>query len=221
MALATWGRSDPLPQIPALTGFYAAIASDDVLLAQLNRLSLQEVQARRLHGHRPYIGYFHSTPVSYGWLATRVATIGEVGLTIALPHAQRYLWDFATLPAWRGRGLYPRLLQVNLRAESGEAERFWIIYAPENLPSGAGMRKAGFAPAAELSFDAQHQVRRAPLGTHEQAQAAAGLLGLPIVGEQLSPCWHCQTTSDTSTIASCWPPGERTATACSCTQESI
>ena len=81
--------------------------------------------------------------MAYGWVATRVASIGELKLTITLSSSDRYLWDFATLPEWQGRSLYPHLLQANLHHER-EAERFWIIYAPEKLPWGAGMRKAGF-----------------------------------------------------------------------------
>jgi hypothetical protein len=90
--------------------------------------------------------------------------------------------------------------------EAQEAERFWIIYAPENLPSGAGMRKAGFTPAAELSFDADHQVRLAPLGAHEHARAAAELLGVPLIDDPLAPCWCCQSGETAGTASTtCWP----------------
>ena len=105
MALATWWRSDPLPHVPVAPGFHAAIADDDELLARLNRISIAEVRLRRRDGHRPYIGRLDGTPVAYGWVATRAASIGELDLRIALSPADRYLWDFATLPAWQGRGL--------------------------------------------------------------------------------------------------------------------
>jgi GNAT superfamily N-acetyltransferase len=189
------------------------------MLAELNRITIKDVGARRQAGHRPYVAYLHGTPVAYGWVATREASIGELDLTIALPPSDRYLWDFATLPEWQGRGLYPRLLQAILRQEA-EAERFWIIYAPENLPSGAGMHKAGFTPAAELSFDADRQVRLAPLGALVRARAAAELLGVALIDDPLAPCWCCQSGETASTTSgACWPQPGLEAAACSCAIE--
>jgi GNAT superfamily N-acetyltransferase len=216
MALATWWRSDPLPSLSVVPSFHAAMSDDDVMLARLNRISLAEVRARRHDGHRPYVGRLQGLPVAYGWVATRSASIGELNLTITLSQRDRYLWDFATLPAWQGRGLYPRLLQAILDQEL-EAERFWIIYAPENLPSGAGMRKAGLVAATELSFDADRQVRLAALGTLERARTAAELLGVPLVEHQLAPCWCCQSDQTTdATGAICWPPVGFEAATCTC-----
>src|SRR5689334_9993941 len=131
MALATWWRSDPLPSIAVLPDFHVAIAGDDAMLAELNRIPIDEARARRRHGHRPYVAHLHGMPVAYGWVATCTASIGELNVTLALPPTDRYLWDFATLPAWQGRGLYPRLLQAILQQEALTVERFWIIYAPE------------------------------------------------------------------------------------------
>jgi GNAT superfamily N-acetyltransferase len=192
------------------------MSDDDVILARLNRIPLAEVRARRHDGHRPYVGRLQGMPVAYGWVATRSASIGELNLTITLSQRDRYLWDFATLPAWQGRGLYPRLLQAILQQEM-DAERFWIIYAPENLPSGAGMRKAGLVAAIELSFDADGQVRLAALGAQERARTAAELLGVSLVEHQLAPCWCCQKGETTdATGAACWPPAGFEAATCTC-----
>jgi hypothetical protein len=158
---------------------------------RLNRLSLAEVRARRQGGHRPYRGLLQGTPVAYGWAATREASIGELGLTFRLPPGNRYLWDFATLPDFQGRGIYPRLLGAILAQESSSAERFWIIHAPENVPSGAGMHKAGLFPMGKLSFRLDGGVGLAPLGSPERAQAGALLLGVPLVEAVLAPCWCC------------------------------
>jgi GNAT superfamily N-acetyltransferase len=220
MALASWWHGEPLPLIPALPGFHAAQADDDAMLAQLNHISIEEVRARRQDDHRPYVGYLDGTPVVYGWVATRAASIGELDVTLTLTSGDRYLWDFATIPAWQGRGLYPRLLQAILRQESHEAERFWIIYAPENLPSGAGMRKAGFTPTAELSFDADQHVRLTALGAYDRAQVAAELLGVPLVTDELAPCWCCQQSEpQASDEAACWPPQPDAGAVCTCAIE--
>ncbi|HWQ13114.1 MAG TPA: GNAT family N-acetyltransferase [Roseiflexaceae bacterium] len=217
MALATWWISDPLPGLRPLAGFTAALAEDDAALARLNRIPLEEVRARRAAGHRPYVGALDGVPVTYGWVATREASIGELGLSFRLPEGERYLWDFATLPEWQGRGLYPRLLQAILAAEVCEARRFWIIHAPENLPSGAGMGKAGLEPVGALSFDAMGGVALRPTSARERAAAGARLLGVPLIEEALAPCWHCgRPAAEDGAGAACWPPAPQQASSCTC-----
>lgn len=160
-------------------------------MAQINNISIDEVKVRRQSGHYPYIGYIGETAVTYGWVATREASIGELNLVFSLPPQERYLWDFATLPEWQGKGLYPRLLQAIIRLEN--AKRFWIIYAPENLPSGAGMHKAGFGAVGQLSFRQDGSVGLLPLKTavRERAYNGATRLGVPLIEDGLSPCWVC------------------------------
>jgi GNAT superfamily N-acetyltransferase len=138
-----WGRRDPRPALPPLPGFSAGVTDDARLVAELAQLDLAEVLARMETGHRPYVAWIAGVPVAYGWSATRQTTIGEVGLRFDIPVGNRYLWDFATLPAWRGQGIYPRLLQAIL-AHEAEAARFWIGHVPANLASARGIVKAGF-----------------------------------------------------------------------------
>jgi|HigsolmetaAR202D_1030399.scaffolds.fasta_scaffold14639_2 GNAT superfamily N-acetyltransferase len=213
MAIATWWSGDALPNLTPRAGFVVAESRDDREQAELQRLPLAEIRARRQAGNVPYVGYLNGTPVTYGWVARSTIAIGEVDLVRELPHTERYLWDFATLPEWQGHGFYPRLLQGILRQE--RAERFWIIYAPENRPSGAGIHKAGFATVAELSFDAERVVRLAVLGDPERARAAAAVLGLALVDDPLAPCWHCGTQTE----AGCWPEQQDEAHACTCAIE--
>lgn len=222
MALATWWAGDALPDLPALAGFAAARATDDAALAALNRLDVAEVRARRAAGHRPYVGVLGGEPAAYGWVATAEASIGELGLSLRLPAGTRYLWDFATLPSAQGRGIYPRLLQAILRHEAREADRFWIIHAPENLPSGAGMEHAGLAPVGELSFRPDGTVGLAPLGDRERVLAGAELLGVPLIEATLSPCWRCGGLTQGPVEdaeergAACWPPAPAETTVCTC-----
>lgn len=218
MSLATWWVNDPLPNLPPRPGFAVRPAADAAELAHLNQLTLAEVQARWAAGHQAYVGALHGRPVTYGWVATRTASIGELDLVFTLPAEDRYLWDFATLPEWQGRGLYPRLLQGIAAASAGAARRLWIIHAPENLPSGAGMHKAGFEPVGQLSFRAEGGVGLAALGPIERAQAGAELLGVPLIDTVLAPCWTCGGAAPMpSTAASnCWPPLKPAAQPCCC-----
>ena len=189
MALATWWASDRWMDLTPLANFHVRLATDDAQLATINQISGAEVAQRRHGGHLPYVGYMDETAVTYGWVATREASIGELNLVFPIATDSRYLWDFATLPAWQGRGLYPRLLQGIVQAE--RAERFWIIHAPENLPSGAGMQKAGFQAVGQLSFQRDNSLGLIPFGNAERARIGAALLGVELIEDGLSPCWRC------------------------------
>jgi GNAT superfamily N-acetyltransferase len=223
MALATWWRGDAVPTLSLLPGFRVEVSRNTHLIAEMNRLASDEVHQRIAMGHQPYIAYVEQTPVGYGWMATQEASIGELGLQFALPKTERYLWDFATLPDWQGYGIYPRLLQHILMQQSPTVERVWIIHAPENTPSGAGISKAGLLPIGQLSFRSDGGVGLAPFASRERAQAGAALLGIPLIESVLTPCWCCGGATHThSTVIdtdSCWPPLRPTTQPCTCAIE--
>lgn len=220
MSLSTWWANDPLPELPLLSGFEVQMANDAGELAQVTKLSEMEVEARWSDGHRAYIGYLHGQPATYGWLATRRASIGELDLEFSLPSDEGYLWDFTTLPEWQGRGLYPRLLQAIVADMASKARRLWIIHAPENLPSGTGMHRAGFEPVGQLSFRAEGGVGLMPSDSSDRAQAGSKLLGVPIIDTVLAPCWACggvaQLQDDIAAAENCWPPTRPSLSQCCC-----
>jgi hypothetical protein len=223
MALATWWRGDAVPILSLIPGFRVAESCDAQRVAQITRLAPDEVYQRMDIGHQPYLAFVEQTPVGYGWMATQEASIGELGLHFALPETDRYLWDFATLPEWQGYGIYPRLLQCILTGQSLTVERVWIIHAPENSPSGAGMTKAGLLPIGQLSFRSDGGVGLAPFESRERAQAGAALLGIPLIESVLAPCWSCGGTTQTYRTAvdeaGCWPPLRPTTQGCTCAIE--
>lgn len=219
MALFTWWRGDPLPPLRELDDFHTTASDDAQFLAPLTELDLLEVRRRLPSHHRPYVASLGGVPVAYGWVALEGAAIGELDVQFTLPQGDRYLWDFKTLPAWRGRGIYPRLLQAILHAEACDAERFWIIHAPENGASQAGIEKAGFRIAGELSFRRNEGAGLLPGDLPDRARTGAALLGVPLVEQgmilssqeqPLSPCWRCviearQRGGDDEDVA-CWAP---------------
>ena len=190
MPFAARHRSDPHPPMEPLSGLVVRRESDAAVMARLQGRTEVEMARRFEAGHRAYVAWRHDEPAAWGWAATRTADIGELGSSFAIPAGERYLWNFVTLAAHRGLGVYPRLLDAIVRAESREAARFWIAYAPENHASGAGIRKAGFVALAELSFDAAG--RAALRGLVPGGGRVAGrVLGLPEATDDLAPCWRC------------------------------
>lgn len=190
MPLAFRHRDESAPSMPALRGFAVHRERNTAVMAGLQQRSESEIQARFEAGHRAYIATMNGAPAAWGWVATSAATIGELKASFSVSDKERYLWNFVTLPAFRGQGIYPRLLASIIDAEAADGERFWIAYAPENRASGAGIRKAGFALVAELSFDGKgvpgvKDIRAAG------GQVASRLLGLPEIEEAVAPCWKC------------------------------
>ena len=224
MSFATFWIEDTLPAIVSLPGFTTGPAVDWDELAEINHISHAEVTNRLTNGHRPYVARMDGQLVAYGWLATTKVSIGELDINVELSPDDRYLWDFATLPDWQGRGLYPRLLQTILEQEIQNAKRFWIIRAPENLPSGAGMSKAGFEFVGQLSFTLDGKVGLAPyLDSTERARIGADLLQVPLIESALAPCWNCggiiAKQPDKADADSCWPPNRSSEIKCCCMTE--
>lgn len=224
MSFATFWIEDTLPSISTLPEFTAGPTSDWGELVEINRITPAEVADRISKGHHPYVARMNGQPVAYGWLATSQVSIGELDINVELPSDDRYLWDFATLPDWQGRGIYPRLLQSILEQEIQNAKRFWIIHAPENLPSGAGMSKAGFEFVGQLSFTVDGKVGLAPYSDSiERARIGADLLQVPLIESVLAPCWNCGEMiakhPEKADADSCWPPKRSHESACCCVKE--
>ena len=190
MPFATRHRDDPLPTLATTPELEVHEVWDADFMARLQGRAVEEIERRFAAGHRAYVAWWNEEPAAWGWVATRAADIGELGASFAMRDGERYLWNFVTLAAHRGRGIYPRLLQAIVRAESREAERFWIGYAPENRASGSGIAKAGFVAQAEMSFDANGSPALRALAPGGAA-AASRVLGIRETTEPLTPCWRC------------------------------
>jgi GNAT superfamily N-acetyltransferase len=146
----------------------------------LTTLSHQEIKARFQSNNRIYLAFLDQTPVAYGWIADHVGSIDEIHLSFTLPPRNRYLWDFLTLPLWRGRGIYPHFLQAIIRQEQHDTDRFWIMYVPGNNTAAHSISKAGFLFVGELTLTKNYVSGITLFNTTERAYAGATLLNLPI-----------------------------------------
>ena len=190
MPVATRHRDDPMPALAPLDGLVVRRVLHPAVMAALQERPVDEMTRRFADGHRAYVAEFDGMPAAWGWVATRAARIGELATTLELPAGERYLWNFVTRPSHRGLGIYPRLLQAIVRAESVHAERFWIANAPENHASGSGIRKAGFTAVVEMAFDAEGRAALHAL-VDGGAAAASRMLSLRESASPLTPCWRC------------------------------
>lgn len=200
MPLAIRHRTDPSSMLSPLAGLVVRREDNPTTMATLQKRTESEIAERFADGHRAYVAWVDGEVAAWGWVATQTARIGELDATFAIPEGERYLWNFVTRPAFRGRGIYPRLLDAIVQAESAEADRFWIAYAPENHASGTGIKKAGFQVAAEISFDAEGYpaIRTEAWGNGTDA---AAVLGLPEADGTLAACWRCVRSGTVHTCA--------------------
>lgn len=155
MPFATWWRGDSLPNLPPLPDFSARRTTDLSALGRLTGLPEPILTARLAADNDAFVAFLADEPVAYGWLARRSGGIEELDYSFDLPAGDGYLWDFATLPAWRGRGVYPHLLQAIVRQEPA-VERFWIGYQAHNQASARGIQKAGFRVIGDLAVTDGH-----------------------------------------------------------------
>jgi len=132
-----------------------AMGYDDTIPV-LQRLSM---------GKHCYIARVEGKPVAYGWITFDKEDIGELGLSARLNEREAYIWDCATLAAYRGRRLYPALLACMLdELQRAGFRRIWIGTDADNLPSQIGVALVGCQPVVEiiLAEDGQYATRACP-----------------------------------------------------------
>lgn len=179
MTFATWWRGDPLPNLSPLPTFSAYLSTDTQLIARLSNHSPQVIATRFQAGNRLYLAFIGEVPVAYGWAATQQGSISALQLSFAIPSGNSYLYNFLTFPEWRGRGIYPHLLQAIIHQEQ-LVDRFWIAYY-DNEASGRGIRKAGFHIVSDLVVSGDRVSGITLFESSERAQASADVFHLPVI----------------------------------------
>ena len=179
MPFATWWRGDPLPDLPPLPSLSTRRVTRWEETRRVTGLTENRVLLRYQAGHRLYAAFLEDEPVAYGWAAKQSGGIDELDFSFAVPPGNCYLWDFVTLPAWRGRGVYPHLLQAILREEDA-VNRFWIGYEAHNEASARGIAKAGFRVVGDLVVSDGRVTGFQAFEVGERTRAAGAVFDLPL-----------------------------------------
>src|SRR5690349_17167180 len=101
MPFATRHRDDPSVALSPLDALEVHHVWDVAFMAELQQRREADIAERFANGHRPYVAWRNEEPAAFGWVATRTASIGELGTTFTIAERERYLWNFVTLPAHR------------------------------------------------------------------------------------------------------------------------
>jgi ribosomal protein S18 acetylase RimI-like enzyme len=121
------------------------------LASPLRFITVAEFNRRLESGCQCYVACVDDQLAAYGWVSFDDEDIGELNLRVKLLPGESYIWDCATLPAYRGKHLYSALLVYilgELRAQG--LCRAWIGADLANVASQKGMTRAGFHHVADL-----------------------------------------------------------------------
>ena len=137
---------------------------DDELCEQLSAVMgfshPRHVQERLQAGKRCFAAIIDGAIVSYAWASRGCEHIGELERVLVLPEGEYYIWDCATVPAYRRRRLYAALLSHTLAKLREEGvRRVWIGASRANRPSIRGIALAGFSPAVSTFYARLWQIR--------------------------------------------------------------
>lgn len=158
----TWWRGDELPPLPPLPELRCERVTDVALLAKLHNVGPVKIETRLADANTAYVAIFEDEPAGYGWSGANSVGVADIYWPITPP--SRGLWDFFTFEKWRGRGIYPHLLQAILHSEQIEAEKFWLGHRADNYASQRGIEKAGFHLVNYVVFTPERQIRLVPRG---------------------------------------------------------
>lgn len=177
-----WWSGDPLPDLPRPPHLIVEHDPSAAVIRQVVDLTDEQIRQRYSEGNRALVARVEGVPAGIGWSSSGRVEIGELGLDFVLPRGNSYLWDFVTLPEWRGRGIYPVLLQTFLR-EGAAGQRFWVGHDLGNDASARGIIRAGFQVAGLVyAVPDVGPVYVADAGVDiERARAAAEILGIPLL----------------------------------------
>ena len=138
------------PRIPA-TFRLAGLESVSALAEAMGPNASAEILKRFETGRRCYAAWVADKLAAYGWVSFNEEHIGELNLHLTLLPGEAYIWDCATLPAYRQNYLYSALLVYILgELRSEKLCRVWIGADLDNVASQRGIARAGFKAVADL-----------------------------------------------------------------------
>lgn len=140
---------------PRITASFGEARREDaeVVAAAMGLDGVADVIERLAAGRRCFVARVDGAVAAYGWVSRGEERIGELERPFHMAAGEAYIWDCATLPPYRGKGLYGALLSHMVAAlrEDG-VQRIWIGASLGNQPSVRGFASAGFQPVITLTY---------------------------------------------------------------------
>lgn len=149
------GISAPARSLPRIAAVFSEVQRESagVLTVAMGLPDPALVLRRFAAGRRCFAAWVEGQIAAYGWVSWAVECIGELEREFHMLPGEAYIWDCATLPPYRRRGLYGALLSfmtAELRREG--VQRIWIGSSLTNRFSIRGFARAGFHPVIRLLY---------------------------------------------------------------------
>jgi GNAT superfamily N-acetyltransferase len=133
-------QRDSLPQLLTAAG-------------QMDPIPQQALVKRLDLGRQCYAAWVDGSLAAYGWLTRGREWVGEFERSLNVQDGEAYIWDCATLPAYRRQRLFSSLLGYVAEQLSREGlQRLWIIAVITGPAMNRGIAKGGFAPILNLTY---------------------------------------------------------------------
>lgn len=191
--LYAFTKQDMIPSFPLPGNLEIRESDSPELMSGLGQISLIEAVSRFGNENKAFVAYWNDVPAAFGWMAMGKARIGELNHEFILPEWHRYLWNFRTLPDFRGRGIYPHILQHILATEKEHTDCFWIMHAPENNSSQKGILKAGFRFVSMVSVIDANQVIVHSENPGREFKKLIRSCGFINSLKEQATCWNCSS----------------------------
>jgi len=150
----TLNLDEPVPAVtPLIPATFRRVGADllPALVSAMDGVSSAGLLKRFENGRRCYTAWVGDQIAAYGWVSFEDEHIGELNLRIKLLPGEVYIWDCATIPAFRRNHLYSALLSYIIQKLRTQGLcRAWIGADLDNKPSQQGMARAGFHHVADL-----------------------------------------------------------------------
>jgi hypothetical protein len=169
-------NQEPPAVTPRVPADFRRVTPDlaPALASSICSLYLTEITQRLESGRQCYAAWVDGQAAAYGWVSFVEEDIGELNLRIKLLPGEAYIWDCATLPAFREKLLYSTLLIYILgELRTQNLCRAWIGADRDNIASQKGMARAGFQHVADLVIERVLAMRQ------------VWVVGLPDVSESI------------------------------------
>lgn len=142
---------------------------------------IDEVQSERMverrfgRGEICFVAIHEGSVVSYIWGSRGKVGVEEIAMAVNTAPGEIYLYDAFTLEPWRGKNLYPSVLQRAIEyGRDLNLDRSTIFVEAKNTPSIRGVTKAGFTLFQKLLLKSilgfGNPKLLAPLEGHETAE---------------------------------------------------
>lgn len=147
-ASPSWAYAD------AIVTFHEVSVESATALALAMGIAEREIVRRFDSGSRCFVSQAANDGIlAYGWISQGAEEIGELERTLHMPPREAYIWDCATLPFFRRRGLYSGLLRYIVATLHAEGfRRLWIGTSLSNIASLRGFASAGFQPVVRITY---------------------------------------------------------------------